>query len=575
MTALATLVLLLALLPPATAQSGGQPIDFDLRNWEDFGPGGTWTVAPDGSQVVQEQNGEPFFFVSPETVINQTIRGTFEVETTGDDDIVGFVFGYTAPGASDPFDYDFVVLSWKQADQGGFGGCTSPAGFTLTRVDGQLSETPDERVNSDFVLDTLWCHEQINDDPRAEVLATAWDPEGGWEDNTEYSFELTYTSTNFRLVLDGQTVMDVDGAYPTGRFGFYNYSQSDARYSGFTQEEVPGPEPTPTPTDPEPGDPGTSRLPGEDAGDAVDVADQICNFLVDDGRAAQVALARSDDFADALAGSQLPFIECILFTTGGPTAALDDRTRDEIDRALVPGGVVYLLGGVNAVSQPVQDELTAAGYEVRRLSGPTRFETAEAIAQETIFELGQDGLPPRDVVVAYGLNWPDAITGGAWVHARAGALLVLSDTRSLHPAAARIIAQANPDRTVLVGGTGVIGTEVEAAVPNPQRVAGVNRMATAVDVATSLWPEIPASDEDFVFVNLDRADAWTLALAAAPLSAAIDAPQLGVRTDSLPAETEQYLIDSQISMIPSRVVLGDLSFVSDDVVQSIEVITGG
>ena len=100
-------------------------------------------------------------------------------------------------------------------------------------------------------------------------------------------------------------------------------------------------------------------------------------------------------------------------------------------------------------------------------------------------------------------------------------------------------------------------------------------MATAVEVADTLWPEIPASGEDFVFVNLDRADAWTLALAAAPLSAALDAPQIGVRTDSLPAETEQYLLDSNISSIPSRVLLGDLTYINDGVAQSIEVITGG
>ena len=370
---LASLLLLAVNVPPAISQAGSNPIDFDLRNWNAYGPGGTWTVAPDGSQVVQEENGEPFFFVSPESVINSTIRGNFEVETTSDDDLVGFVFGYDSPTDTDPDNYEFTVLSWKQFDQSGFGGCVSPAGFTLTQISGVVPQDIGER--GEFVLDTLWCHEQINDDPRAEVLATAWDPDGGWADNTEYQFELTYTSSNFRLVLDGQTVMDVDGTFSEGSFGFYNYSQPNARYSGFTQEDIPEPGPGQDEVDPD--DPGTNRLPGEDAGDAVDVADQICNYLVSDGRANQIALARNDDFADALAGSQLPFIECILYTTGGPSATLDDRTRGEIDRALVPGGVVYILGGTNAVSVDVENELVGAGYEVRRLSGPTRFETAE------------------------------------------------------------------------------------------------------------------------------------------------------------------------------------------------------
>ena len=571
---LAVLCLPLLVGLPATAQPG--PIDFDLRQWEPLGPDGDWEVSADGLEVVQRTNADPFFFVSPDSVIDATISGTFEVETTNDDDYVGFVLGYTGPTLADEHDYDFLVLSWKQADQSGFGGCTARAGFTLARVDGRLVEQPDERGDgSDFVLDTFWCQEQVNDDPRYEVLATAWDPNGGWEDNTEYAFELTYTSTRFELRLDDQLVLAVDGTFPAGRFGFFNYSQPNARYSGFAQQDTPpSPTPTPTPT-PGPGEPGTSRLPGSSAGDAEDVANQVCEFLVPDGTGTQVAIARNDDFADALAGSQLPFVQCILFTDGGPDAELDPRTRAAVDRALGGDGVVYLLGGTNAVSVAVQDELDTAGYETRRLFGPTRFETAEAVAQETIFDLIQEGLQPRDVVVGYGLNWPDAITAGAWVHARAGALLVLTDTGTLHPAAARIIDQAAPERTVLVGGEGVVGPAVEAGVPNPQRVAGINRMDTAVAIAEDLWPDIPASGEDFVFVNLDRADAWTLALAAAPLAAAIDGPQLGVRTSSLPAETEQYLIDSGLATPPSRVVLGDLSFIDNDVVSSIEVITGG
>lgn len=567
------LSLLLVLTGLALPAAGQGPIDFDLRGWTPLGPGGDWQVSADGLEVIQQDNGSPFFFVSPETVIDATITGTFEVETTNDDDYVGFVFGFTAPTETDTHTYDYVVLSWKQTDQGGFGGCTAPAGFTLARVQGTLGDSPDERIDgSDFTLDTHWCQEQEVDDPRYEVLATAWDPDGGWADNTEYAFALTYTATTFSLELDGQEVLSATGTFPEGRFGFYNYSQPGARYSGFAQQD---PAPTPTPTDtPQPGEPGTSRLPGGEAGDAVEVADQVCEFLVADGMGTQVAIARNDDFADALAGSQLPYVECILFTDGGPSATLDPRTRAEVDRALGGDGVVYLLGGVNAVSEAVQDELDGAGYEVRRLFGPTRFETAEAVAQETIFDLGQEGLPPRDVVIGYGYNWPDAITAGAWVHARAGALLVLSDTDTLHPAAQRIISQSGADRTVLVGGQGVLGPAVEAAVPNPQRVAGVNRMATAVEVAEGLWPEIPASGEDFVFVNLDRPDAWTLALAAAPLAAAIDGPELGVRTSNLPAETEQYLLDLGV-VDPSRVILGDLTFIDDDVVSSIEVITGG
>ena len=292
-------------------------------------------------------------------------------------------------------------------------------------------------------------------------------------------------------------------------------------------------------------------------------------LAVEDGQAEQVALARVDEFADALAGASLPNAACILFTDGGPDAFLNPRTQDEMTRALRPGGRVYLLGGTNALSGRVQGTAENLGFDVRRLEGPTRFETAEAVAQEASLELGANGVFPTEVILGYALNWPDVITAGAYARAN-GALIALTDTDSLHPTAQRIINGSRPDRTYVIGGTAVISSVVESQVPGAVRVAGPNRMATAVAVAEQLWPSVPATGEDFVFANLDRADGWNLALAAAPLSARIGGPQLGVRTDALPAETQTYLQNQGIGSPPSLVVLGDLSFISENVVTQIE-----
>src|SRR5690606_6053488 len=71
-------------------------IPIDLNTWEKRGPSanGNWTVTPDGSSVFQSINGDPTFFVSPDNQINKTIRGSIRVETTTDDDYIGFVFGF-------------------------------------------------------------------------------------------------------------------------------------------------------------------------------------------------------------------------------------------------------------------------------------------------------------------------------------------------------------------------------------------------------------------------------------------------------------------------------------------------
>lgn len=315
---------------------------------------------------------------------------------------------------------------------------------------------------------------------------------------------------------------------------------------------------------------GPSRI---DTDNATEGALNICQLLVEDGGADELILARDDDFADALSGTQLPNPDCILFTTGGPEGTLDPPVRAEIERALTPGGVVWVLGGANAVSTAVTDELTTAGIDVRRLSGPSRFETAETIAGQAMSDLVAAGRQPADVIVGFGLNWPDVITAGAYARA-SGSLIALTATDSLHPAAANVVAAADGARVVIVGGEGVVGPQVAEDLPDPIRVSGANRMATAAQIAQQLWPTVPDTGEDFVFANLERTDSWTLALASAPLAATIGGPQLGVRHDSLPQETADYLQARGIESTDTQVFLGDLSYISDDTLNQVGALSG-
>ena len=56
---------------------------------------GTWNVQSGNDSVLQTINGEPTVFFDPGTNSQGTaLAGTIEVETTGDDDFIGFVLGY-------------------------------------------------------------------------------------------------------------------------------------------------------------------------------------------------------------------------------------------------------------------------------------------------------------------------------------------------------------------------------------------------------------------------------------------------------------------------------------------------
>ncbi|QDT04734.1 hypothetical protein K227x_31290 [Rubripirellula lacrimiformis] len=210
--------------------AGVIPVDLN-SGWALAGPAGNgnWQVALDGKSVLQTTNGNPTFFVSDADLFNTNIVGKFGVETGADDDFIGFVFGFQSADDGTGIDNDFLLFDWKQANQS-----AAEEGFALSRVQGTNTE----------VGDKFWNHDVGN--PAFDVLATNQGPTLGWADNTVYDFDLLYTANRIKIdvgVAGGalQTIFDINGSFQSGRFGFYNYSQSAVRYQGFTEEAVPPP----------------------------------------------------------------------------------------------------------------------------------------------------------------------------------------------------------------------------------------------------------------------------------------------------------------------------------------------
>ncbi|MGI9018142.1 MAG: cell wall-binding repeat-containing protein [Euzebya sp.] len=287
---------------------------------------------------------------------------------------------------------------------------------------------------------------------------------------------------------------------------------------------------------------GVTRVAAPDADDVAELARQISQYLFPVDSARSVVLARDDVFADALAGAPLAGDHSpILYTTGGPDAPLDGDTRSEIGRVLPDGSTVRILGGENAVSTLVADELTDAGYVVERFAGASRVETAAKIAAVVVSEAVQGGAADT-AVLAFAGNWPDAVTGGAWA-AAAQAPILLTYTDELHPATAQALQDLGISDTLVLGGTAVISQQTADATPGADRISGANRMGTAAAVAEQLWPLLPdfEGSRGFVATNLDIPFGWAAALAASPVSARLTAPQLGVYADRYPNETAQLL----------------------------------
>ncbi|MEZ0115203.1 hypothetical protein ABH920_009238 [Catenulispora sp. EB89] len=250
--------------------------------------------------------------------------------------------------------------------------------------------------------------------------------------------------------------------------------------------------PVPVTTPPPAAWPVATRLGGADrVGTAIAVADAAYGPQSKSLNKAKVAvLSRDDNYADALSGNALAAQK------GGPllltgTTGLDTRVAGELKKILPAGSPVYVLGGEAALSPQVVKDLTALHYSVSRLSGPTRFDTSVAVAKAV-------SAHPHTVLVATGLNAPDALAAGAAAaQDPAGGVVLLSQDGVLPAATKAYLATVNPATTALygVGRQGVAALKtLPSLAAHVTPLAGGDRYATDLAVAsnTTLFPKVTA-----------------------------------------------------------------------------------
>jgi len=191
-------------------------VQFELNDQDDA----NWELSNDNTLVTQTVNADASIFLSDFTLTNDKIEGNFRVNTSDDDDLIGFVFGYQ--------DYQhFYLFDWKQGSQ------DDPFGFAEQGMSVKL-------VNADLELTgpDLWPTEG-----NGERINTLFHNQIGWENFTDYKFSLEFRPGEFTItVSEGNIVLDSvtlqDSSYTSGTFGFYNYSQGLVEYRQFQRTEL-------------------------------------------------------------------------------------------------------------------------------------------------------------------------------------------------------------------------------------------------------------------------------------------------------------------------------------------------
>jgi putative cell wall-binding protein len=197
---------------------------------------------------------------------------------------------------------------------------------------------------------------------------------------------------------------------------------------------------------------------------------------------------------------------------------------------------------------------------VDRHAGADRYDTASLVSSRTF---------PSGVPIAYvatGLNYPDALSGGA-AAARNGGPVLLVKPNGIPAVTAAELQRLRPHRIVVLGGTSAVSGGVEAALDaydtggGVSRLAGADRYATAAEISRATFPmNVPVA-------YLATGAAYPDALAGVPAAGVGGGPILLVGITSVPRSTEAELA----RLRPQRiVVLGGSSAISPQVANYVQ-----
>ncbi len=157
------------------------------------------------------------------------------------------------------------------------------------------------------------------------------------------------------------------------------------------------------------------------------------------------------------------------------------------------------------------------------VAGTDRYATAIE-ASKLAYPQGLYVAGSRTVVIATGMNWPDALGGTALAGAVDGPILLVG-TNTMPAGVLAEIERLGAEKAIILGGTSAVGLAVQTALEtalegadNVDRIAGTDRYETANEIALRVI-ELLEDDYDgtaFVATGGNFPDA----LAAAPLAAA-------------------------------------------------------
>ncbi|MDP2402000.1 MAG: cell wall-binding repeat-containing protein, partial [Actinomycetota bacterium] len=166
-------------------------------------------------------------------------------------------------------------------------------------------------------------------------------------------------------------------------------------------------------------------------------------------------VATGENFPDALAAAPLAAAKGYPLYLA-PRTGISPSTVSAMKAAGVKQ--VVLLGGTSVVTATTQSRITGAGITVSgRWAGADRYSTARDVATKSLAR----GLTTRNVALATGQNFPDALAGGV-MQGLTGSIMVLTTSDVLHAQAEALLGAnaASVGEVRFIGGPAALSSAV-------------------------------------------------------------------------------------------------------------------
>lgn len=293
-----------------------------------------------------------------------------------------------------------------------------------------------------------------------------------------------------------------------------------------------------------------------------------------------VLVAYSHNYPDALAGAPLAALyDGPILLTAKDRLSLE--TKNFIQNLILRKDVardkirVTILGGENAVSKTVAEQIRFLGVRVERIWGTSRTDTAIEVSKK-VREL-QGKLLPREfyhgmkntetVILASANNYPDVLSMSPMA-AQTHTPILLTMTSTLTPETKKVLEDWKIHTVLIAGGPKAVSEDVAKELEEmgitAVRVAGETRYETSLEIAKELYA---SASSVYVARGDDYSDALTGALAAAKAKAPILLSKPGAANTAL-------LNYVKLSDIDGVSVIGGPKAVSETVLQNLRAVLG-